>query len=67
MGDPWEAIDDHILAERILPALVIMREQFGDTIHEAIDRLAQRYERLREARPGDFVKRREQYGRGFYS
>ncbi|MER5420781.1 hypothetical protein [Streptosporangium roseum] len=46
---------------------MIMREQFGDTIHEAIDRFAERYEYLRAVRPDDFTKSREEYGRGFYS
>ncbi|MGW6503013.1 hypothetical protein [Nonomuraea angiospora] len=67
MGDLWGAIDDHIVCGRILPVLMIMRDQFGDTIHEAIDRFAERYEYLREVRPNDFTKPREEYGRGFYS
>ncbi|MEU8107104.1 hypothetical protein AB0C18_25665 [Nonomuraea muscovyensis] len=67
MEDLWKAIDDHIVNERILPALSIMREEFGDTILEAIDRFAERYESLRKARPDAFVKSREAYGRGFYS
>ncbi|MEV0310245.1 hypothetical protein [Nonomuraea fuscirosea] len=67
VGDPWGVIDDHIVGGRVLPALMIMRDQFDDTIHEAIDRFAERYEYLREARPDDFTKPREEYGRGFYS
>jgi hypothetical protein len=67
VGVCWAAIDDHIVAERILPALGIMREQFGDTIHEAIETLAERYEHLREVRPESFTRPREEYGRGFYS
>lgn len=67
VGDLWGAIDDHIVRGRILPVLMIMRDQFGDTIHEAIDRFAGRYEYLREVRPDDFTKSREEYGRGFYS
>lgn len=46
---------------------MIMRDQFGDTIHDAIDRFASRYEYLREVRPDDFTKSREGYGRRFYS
>ncbi|MEU9833475.1 hypothetical protein AB0D67_18305 [Streptosporangium sp. NPDC048047] len=67
MEDPWKAIDDHIVNERILPTLSIMREEFGDSIPEAIDRFAERYEVLRTARPDAFTKPREEYGRGFYS
>lgn len=67
MRDPWDAIDDQILAERIIQALMIIRDRFGDTIHEAIDRFSERYEYLREARPNDFTKPRDEYGRGFYS
>lgn len=67
VGDLWGAIDDHIVCGRILPTLMIIRDQFGDTIHEAIDRFAERYEYLREVRPDDFTKPREEYGRGFYS
>ncbi|GAA3473069.1 hypothetical protein [Nonomuraea roseola] len=67
MEDPWTEIDDHILAERILSALMIMREQFGDSLSEAIDRFNERHEHLREVRPGEFIKTRELYGQGFYS
>jgi hypothetical protein len=56
-----------IVSGRILPALMIVRDQLGDTVHEAIDRFAERYEYLREVRPDDFTKSREEYGRGFYS
>ncbi|GAA3067269.1 SMI1/KNR4 family protein [Streptosporangium carneum] len=67
MRDVWKPIDDDIIAERLISAIAVMRERFGDTIHEAIDRLAERHERLRETRPGDFTKSRQEYGRGFYS
>ncbi|MEO3799937.1 hypothetical protein [Nonomuraea sp. B1E8] len=67
MGDLWDAIDDHIVRGRVLPVLMMMRDQFDDTIHEAIDRFAERCEYLREVRPGDFTKSREEYGKGFYS
>ncbi|MEV0353125.1 hypothetical protein AB0H88_45850 [Nonomuraea sp. NPDC050680] len=67
MEDAWVAIDDLIVAERIVPALMIMREQFGDTIHEAIDRFNERYEYLRGVRFEDFTKPRGEYGRGVYT
>ncbi|MGV9382072.1 hypothetical protein ACWDRB_40110 [Nonomuraea sp. NPDC003707] len=67
VGDLWTIIDDHIVNERIIQALLIMRQEFGDSIPEAIDRFAERYEALREARPDAFGKSRKEYGRGFYS
>ncbi|MEU7862044.1 hypothetical protein [Nonomuraea sp. NPDC049141] len=67
MSGPWDAIDGHVFAERIIQALMIIRDQFGDTVPEAIDRFGERYEYLRETRPDDFAKPREEYGRGFYS
>jgi hypothetical protein len=67
VGDLWTVIDDHIVNERILQALLIIRQEFGDSIPEAIDRFAERYESLRKARPDAFGKSREEYGRGFYS
>ncbi|MEV6157269.1 hypothetical protein AB0L53_43725 [Nonomuraea sp. NPDC052129] len=67
MEDAWVAIDDLIVAERIVPAMMIMREQFGDTIHEAVDRFSERYEHLRGVRSEDFTKPREEYGRGVYT
>ncbi|MEW1848434.1 hypothetical protein AB0392_61640 [Nonomuraea angiospora] len=67
MEDAWVAIDDLIVAERIVPAMMIMREQFGDSIHEAIDRFNECYEYLRGVRSEDFTKPREEYGRGVYT
>ncbi|SDQ56022.1 hypothetical protein [Thermostaphylospora chromogena] len=67
MEDVWGAVDDLIVAERIVPAMMIMRERFGDTIHEAIDRFSERYEYLRRVRPADFTKPREEDGRGVYT
>jgi hypothetical protein len=61
--DAWVAIDDLIVTECIVRALVIIREQFGGTIHEAIDRFNERYEYLREVRSGDFTTPRGEYGR----
>ncbi|GAA2402548.1 hypothetical protein GCM10010404_70520 [Nonomuraea africana] len=67
MSDPWDAIDDQILAERIVQALMIIRDHFGGTLHEAIDRFSERYEYLRETRPNYFIKPHGEYGRDFYS
>ncbi|SDM33928.1 hypothetical protein SAMN05421874_15616 [Nonomuraea maritima] len=65
LRDLCGAIDNHIVSGRIFPTLMIMRDQFGDSIHEALDSFAERYEYLREVRPDDFTKSREEYGRGF--
>ncbi|MGI5419878.1 hypothetical protein [Actinomadura luteofluorescens] len=67
MIDRWGEIDEHIVRHRILAAMVILREEYGYSIHEAIDAFGVRYELLREARPGDFTVSREEYGRHFYS
>ncbi|MER5206648.1 hypothetical protein [Streptomyces sp. NPDC002825] len=62
-----EAVDRDILEQRIISALMAIREASGCTLHEAIDIFAQRYEKLRRDRPDDFTLRREDYGQGFYS
>lgn len=67
MVDRWGEIDEHIVQHRILPAMVILREEYGYSIHEAIDAFDVRYRLLRETRPGDFTVSREEYGRHFYS
>ena len=60
-------IDEHILQHQILPALLLLREEFGYSIPEAIDGFDKRYEQLRASRPQDFTLSREDYGRNFYS
>ncbi len=67
MTDRQPEIDEHIVQGRILPALMILREEYGHTIHEAIDAFGVRYEELRNSRPGDFTVPREQYGKGVYT
>ena len=47
--------------------MVILREEFGYSIPEAIDAFYARYEHLRETRPQDFTVSRGEYGKNFYS
>jgi hypothetical protein len=65
--DRWPEVDEHIVKGRILPALMILREECGHTIHEAIDAFSVRYEELRNSRPDDFTVPREEYGKGVYT
>jgi hypothetical protein len=67
MSEGTDAIDDDIVAERIIPALIAIRTELGCGIHAAIDEFQRRYDRLRLERPEDFTLPPEQYGRGFYS
>ncbi|TDP96214.1 hypothetical protein [Labedaea rhizosphaerae] len=61
------AIDELILAERIILALHAIRAESGCGIHEAIDEFQRRYDRLRAERPDDFTLPPDKYGRNFYS
>ena len=65
--DAASAIDEDIVAGRILPALIGIRAELGCGIHAAIDEFSERYERLRAERPDDFTLSPDEYGRGFYS
>jgi hypothetical protein len=65
--DRWAEVDEHILNHRIIRALQALREKFEYTIPEALDAFNQRYEQLREARPGEFTVSREEYGKGVYT
>jgi hypothetical protein len=61
------AIDDDIVAARIIPAINGIRAELSCGIPAALDEFQQRYERLRAQRPDDFALPPEEYGRGFYS
>jgi hypothetical protein len=61
------AIDELILAERIIPALQGIRAELGCSLHESLDEFGRRYDRLRAERPDDFMLPPEKYGRNFYS
>jgi hypothetical protein len=67
MTERLAAIDERILHHHIVRALVLLREEFGYSIPEAIDAFDKRYEQLRASRPQDFTLCREDYGRNFYS
>jgi hypothetical protein len=60
-------VDEHIVHNRVLPAIMVLRAEFGYSIPEAIDAFSERYEQLRETRPQDFTVSREEYGKSFYS
>ncbi|MBN6038461.1 hypothetical protein [Amycolatopsis sp. 195334CR] len=61
------AIDEHILAARIIPALQGIRAELGCGLRESLEEFQRRYDRLRTERPGDFTLPSEEYGRNFYS
>lgn len=63
----WTAIDRLILDGRRIPAIQGIREEFGGGIHEALDMLVRRYDRLRADRPNEFAQDHENYWRNFYS
>lgn len=65
--DEQAAIDELILAERIVPALQAIMAELGCSLHESIDEFQQRYDRLRTERPDDFTLPPEEYGRDFHS
>jgi hypothetical protein len=61
------AIDELILAARIIQALHGIRAELGCSLHESIDEFQRRHDRLRAERPDDFTLPPEEYGRNFYS
>lgn len=61
------AIDELILAERIIPALQAIMAELGCSLREAFDEFQQRYDRLRTERPDDFTLPPDEYGHNFYS
>ena len=67
MTDRWPEIDEHIVNRRVTQALMILREEYGHTLHEALDAFNVRYEELRNLRPDDFTVPHEEYGRGVYT
>jgi hypothetical protein len=65
--DDQAAIDELILAERIIPALRAIMTELGCGLHEALDEFQRRHDRLRTERPDDFTLAPEEYGHDFYS
>lgn len=65
--DDTAAIDELILAERIITALQGIIAELGCSLRESIDEFERRYDRLRAERPQDFAQPPGQYGRNFYS
>jgi hypothetical protein len=60
-------IDDLIVARKIIPAMQAIRSADQCGRREAIALFYERYELLRETRPGDFTMSREEYGEGVYT
>lgn len=67
MADRWAVIDEHILQHQIIRVLKAPRDEFGYSIHEAIDAFSSRYEQLRETRPHEFTVSREDYAKNVYT
>ena len=61
------AIDEHILAARIIPALRGIRAELDCDLRESLEEFQRRYDRLRAERPDDFTLPPEKYGRNSYS
>ncbi|RFU41670.1 hypothetical protein DZF91_10610 [Actinomadura logoneensis] len=60
-------MDDEILAGRKIAAIQRIREEFGGSLHDALDTLVQRYDQLRRLRPDQFAQDADTYWEGFYS
>ena len=67
VSDLSVAIDDEIVARRVLPAIVKIRELLGCGIPAALDEFHRRYDRLRMERAEEFTVSPEEYGRGIYT
>jgi len=67
VSDLSGAIDDDIVARRIVPAIIKIRELLGCGIPAALDEFQQRYDRLRVERSDEFTVSPEEYGHGIYT
>jgi hypothetical protein len=65
--DVSAAIDDDIVARRVLPAIVKIRELMGCGIPAALEEFERRYVRLRAERGDEFTVPPGEYGRGIYT
>jgi hypothetical protein len=63
----WAEIDRLILGGFKIPAIQLIRELFGGGIHDALDMLVRRYDRLLLDRPDEFAQDADSYWNGFYS
>lgn len=63
----WAPIDREIFAGRKISAIQLIRAEFGGGIHEALNILVQRYDRLRHDQPSAFDTDAETYWNGFHS
>lgn len=67
VDDRWSAVDRLILEGKKIMAIKQLREEYGGGIHEALDMLVRRYDRLRIERPDEFREDHKSYWSGFYS
>ena len=67
VNDLSVAIDDDIVARRVVSAIVKIRELLGCGIPAALAEFQQRYDRLRMERADEFTVSPEEYGRGIYT
>jgi hypothetical protein len=66
-GEQWGPIDEGILRREILTTLKAIRAAAGVGLKEAIDIYHERYRKLRESRPEEFVCDDQTYWEGVYS
>jgi hypothetical protein len=65
--EQWKPIDDWILRGWIINAIKAIKEAAGVGLREAGDIFHDRYDKLRESRPGEFACDHDEYWKGFYS
>lgn len=67
VGPPWSTIDTMIFEGRRIQAIQSIRSEFGDSLHEALDRLVARFSMLRREKADSFTVAADTYWDGFYS
>ncbi|MFB7718154.1 hypothetical protein [Nocardia sp. NPDC056100] len=61
------SIDELIVAEHVVQALIAIRAESNCSLREAIDEFHVRYDRLRVERPNDFTLPHGEYGLNVYT
>lgn len=65
--EQWAEVDAHILAHRILPAIICISQSAGVGVRDAMEIHLSRYNELRTQRPTDFNCTDEEYWQDVYS
>jgi len=65
--DRWQSIDEAIFANLKLPAIQHIRALSGCSLNEALEKLRERYAKLRTEAPDRFDCADQDYWSGFYS